>query len=617
MRKKSKVEEWLDVATIFKENMEYKKAKAVLESALEESTDERLVRMLARLYCLDGNSKKGLRVFGSLTNKGWQDFLYMGLIYEDLGEINSAIENFAKSVESQKNTIALYRLGKIFYQRGEYKNAKRYFSELISFDPSYRLPHYYLGQCLSRLGHFTESHRYLSKAAHFYPQQEKIEKQLAFVKAKLGENFFAQKTKKVEEERKRVKLAAYKSQLQKPVARVGIGKGLKKFTFRCGSPFVFTDGKKVFRGDANKSYTVNFKDTKFSLSDYTKKRRYGIFQGTITIFSQSKESDGQKYPFYVFDVTYGQGRFWHKKIDRAYRGDLEIMPNANRMTLVNVIGIEEYLFGVLPAEILSSSPFAALKAQALAARTIAYRGIGRHRKEGFDFCADVHCQVYQGMSTETSTTTKAVKETAGEVLIFNERPVEAFYHSNCGGCLRSDSFAENSCFLNKFDAMRSRLNKHNPYTYSPYEEEVWFSAKPKAFCSSGIRSNFRWQRVYDQEDFVIIFGFKLEDFRVLPLKKGDCFHYDSVEVNTPQGKSTLKGDYKIREYFDRLRSSAFKMEVKFSSKRKPQLLLFWGAGFGHGIGLCQEGAVQMARDGHSYEEILKHYYPQAELKKGF
>jgi SpoIID/LytB domain protein len=121
--------------------------------------------------------------------------------------------------------------------------------------------------------------------------------------------------------------------------------------------------------------------------------------------------------------------------------------------------------------------------------------------------------------------------------------------------------------------------------------------------------------VYDREDFSLAFGEKLEEVKSILLnKKGDCFHYQEIEVITGARKS-LKGDLPIRNYLDHLRSSAFKLETKFSGSGKLSMLIFWGAGFGHGAGMCQDGAVSMAEAGYDWRQIIRHYFPNTRIKK--
>jgi SpoIID/LytB domain protein len=322
--------------------------------------------------------------------------------------------------------------------------------------------------------------------------------------------------------------------------------------------------------------------------------------------------EGNGYPFYVLDVSYGKGNYWHKRIDRVYRGDLQIIPQERTIILLNVLAMEDYLYGVLPAEILPNTHPQALKAQSVAARTLAFGGMsGRHKEEGYDVCADVHCQVYQGLSCETPQTNKAVDETQGEVLFYQDKPADTIYHNNCGGCLRSDTFSQSEYFTTQFDIL--------PYEkfsqMSAYAEEEWFMNAPPYFCSHSAKGKYRWQRIYDADDFLIAFGFALSELeKVMPIEKAKAPYYRAVAIFKSGERLNIKGDLKIRDYFDKLRSSSFKAEIKFSPKGKAQMLIFWGAGFGHGVGMCQDGAEGMAIRGYNYREILKHYYPNTKLK---
>jgi len=280
-----------------------------------------------------------------------------------------------------------------------------------------------------------------------------------------------------------------------------------------------------------------------------------------------------------------------------------------KLTVVNDISIEEYLYGVMSAEIPAKTNKEALKAQALAARTLVIKNFNRHRSQGFDFCADVHCQTYHGLSAETPQTTEAVNETRGQIIVFEDQPIEAFYHSNCGGCLCKDTFGDRGYLDEHIDAVEGNL------PVSAYDEEQWFFNLPDVFCAHETGGNFRWQRIYDQEDYLIAFGLNLSNLQQIAfLEKGDCFHYQKVSLSDYTGKKYLNSGLEIRNYFDKLRSSAFKFEAKLSSENITEMVIFWGAGFGHGCGLCQEGAAQMAEQGYSYREILKHYYPGTKVK---
>ena len=604
------LKDYLDTAALFKESGEYEKAVEVLENAKGFSGDRSLLKYKGKLEFLCGRRDKALSVFNSLGKKDWQSFLYLGLIYEDLGKADLAIANYSESLSAKKNTIAYFRLGKIYREKGDYEKCAKYFSDLVKFDPSVRLAYYYLGECLDESGNYQEAYKFLAKAVNFYPEAVVAQGKLRFVKQSLGDDFFIDREKKKEEKRKRAKLVSYLREEGIPVVRVGLAKGVKGFSFSCGGNFLINDDKNSYSGQANKFYTLILEDKKIILKDYESKDNYKSFSGPLEISSLGPEK--KKSPFYVLNLSSGKGDFWHKERDRAWRGDLEVAIKGGTLSLINILSVEEYLYGVLSAEMSSKAHPQALKAQAVAARTFAFRNLKRHEKEGFNFCPHVHCQVYRGVSAQTPSTEKAVMDTRGEVIVYEDKPIEILFHANCGGCLVSDAFGQSDYLEEKIDSRRVGLKMPG----SAYEEEYWFFDVPLAFCSEGGGSEFRWQRVYDEEDFFIAFGKKLEDLKDILLKeKGDCFHYKEIEVITSGGRKSLKGDLNIRNYFDHLRSSAFKIEWKSSASGKPSMLFFWGAGFGHGAGMCQDGAVSMAEDGYKYRQIINHYFPNTKIKK--
>lgn len=543
-----------------------------------------------------------------IKTKAWSDFIYRGLDFEGSGQPQKAIKSYLDSLAKYQNSIALFRLGKIYRQQGHYKQAVKYFKQLLKLDSSIRLSNYYLGECLLAQNKNKQAYKFLSRAINFYPQAEAISQAFGAVKEKLGRRFFKAKKKLKDKQRKQVKLPSYLPDEEILELTVGLAKGLKQFSFSCPGEFLASDGTSSFEGRPDVFYSFVIKGKDIILKGYQDEEQYAIFLNPVKI---SPVADSQRQqPFYLLDIVYGQGDFWHKTIDRAYRGDIEVLVKKSSLTLINHLSVEEYLYGVLSAEIPHRSHPEALRAQAVAARTLVFRNRGRHRRDGFDFCADVHCQVYQGLLAETAPTSKAVDTTRGQILTYNNRAVETFYHSNCGGCLANDVFGSQEYLANKLDSKSGSLPR------SSEEIEEWFVNPPDTFCSKSLGAKYRWQRIYDREDFFIAFGFKLEELKdFVPQERGECFHYKQVEVITAKGIEKLKGDLTIRNYFDRLRSSAFKLELKSSPQGILEMLILWGAGFGHGTGLCQEGVIAMAKEGYSYQEILEHYYPNTELEK--
>jgi len=604
----TKILRYLDVALILKESGEYKKAKYVLEEAVYQHRDDRLLKCLGRLYYLCSQPKESIQTFKKIQKKDWLNFVYLGLSYEDVEHSDLATDSYFKSLNLKPNSVALIRLAKIYRSKKDYKKAIEYFLRLIELDPSIKIAYYYLGECYRKIGENKKAYKFLAKTINFYPKFKDGEYKLANVKKNLGKDYFSQKKEREEKVRRDVLLSSYVEKKEIPIVRVGLSLNLGKISFSCGGDFLIEDKDSSFLGKKDKFYTIKSAAQEIVLHDYENNKEYKRFKLPVTI--ESKSIKGKKYPFYVLDLVYGQGDFWHKKIDRAYRGKLKLISSSEKFTLINILSIEEYIYGVLPAEISPNISFNALAAQAVAARTLAFRNRGRHKKKGFDFCSDVHCQVYHGYSVEGYSSNRAVDDTRGEILFYNNKPIEIFYHSNCGGCLRPDAFGNKDYLASGIDA------KDRSLPDSAYNEQMWFFEPSSTFCSKDSGSKFRWQRVYDKEDFLIAFGFHLKDLQHVIIKnKGSCFHYTDIDIITNQGTNNIKGDLRIRNYFDHLRSSSFKVELRQSSGDYPKMLFFWGSGFGHGSGLCQQGAKTMSEEGYSYQDILNHYYPNTKLKK--
>jgi len=603
---------FLDLLILYKELGRYKKVFSLLERCPLYKNDKEVKVLWAEVCYLNDDLEKARLIFKEVENKyppDWRVFLYLGLIYEEENRFPLAEKYYLKCLQLRKNAIALYRLSKIFYKKREFKRAEKYFQELIAFDPSIRLSYYYLGICLLKERNYLKAYKFLFRAKSFYPHLKKVKEGLHLAKGNLGKRFFRKEKKKKEERRKRVKLASYKRVKDKqiPLVKVGILQAVKRFKFKCGTDFKISGRRKVIQGKKNRLYTVLVKNNNRVIFEREGKK-IGGFIPPVDL----KAGDS---PFYILDVSLGEKDFWHRIVDTQYRGDLEVIVRDNKITLINVVSIEEYLYGVLPAEIPPFANYEALKAQAVAARTIALKNLGRHRKSGFDFCSEVHCQVYRGKSGETPLTNKAVDDTRGEVITYNGELIEAFYHANCGGCLRDDAFGKREYLFNKLDKKEDTF-----IDISPLWLENWMKQGEKTLCSfTKKKSNFRWQRVYDREDYQLIFNSPLEEVRsILPLERDECGHIKKIKIEKNNKLEVVEEELNIRRYLDNLRSSSFIVEMKYKKEKKgklPYLIFIWGAGFGHGSGLCQEGAMRMGEEGFNYKEILTHYYQGVKIEK--
>lgn len=282
----------------------------------------------------------------------------------------------------------------------------------------------------------------------------------------------------------------------------------------------------------------------------------------------------------------------------GYRGEfdafLSMMSEARSpgMTVVNRVDLEEYLRGVVPGEIglIKADHYEALKAQAVAARTYAVRNLGRWSRRGYDLLATSADQVYSGVDSETDLTDHAIQETLGEVVLFDGDPIDAFFHSTCGGATTTRREAwgtPNSPYLlaqtdRIGDSYACDASKYFSWTESYSGETLSRLASPYDSIAVTILETDAYER----------------NRRVMVFRHSEALG-DTFEV--------ISGDT-IRRSIPRagggwLRSTRFTTELDGSGLR------IAGRGWGHGIGMCQMGAIGRARFGQNYREILGFYYP--------
>ncbi len=275
---------------------------------------------------------------------------------------------------------------------------------------------------------------------------------------------------------------------------------------------------------------------------------------------------------------------------RPYRGNLLIIKDKdNDLFLVNVVDIESYVKGVLVHEISPKWPLAAIKAQAVAARTYALYQRQVMKDKLYDVTADVSSQVYGGSKAEKDRTNRAVNFTAGEVLTYKDKVFPAYFHATCGG------MTEKASELWKIDA------------------EPLAGGRLCSFCSSS--PHYFWKKVLDLKTL----RERLGDRYVL---KGEPANL-AVKERNPTGRvRTLvikdKKDNTMEisaKDFRQLVGPDVVRSTNFSIALEQGKVILSGKGWGHGVGLCQWGALGMARQGYDYEKILGFYYPGAKLQR--
>ena len=288
-------------------------------------------------------------------------------------------------------------------------------------------------------------------------------------------------------------------------------------------------------------------------------------------------------------------------------------------TLIQKIKFDDYLEGVLPHEIGSNSPLEALKAQAVIARTWAIYNSERFSMDNYHLCVTTQCQVYKPLKLKNKKVLKAIEETSNLIITYRNKPINSFYHGSNGGISASASESweiENYNYTkNKLDGSK-RLKKHFTLPiHDEFELDKFLNFDEERFHGSN-HYLFRWNKkiptaiirdtlIYNK---LINNNEKVSNLNVI--ERGSSGRAIKLEIQINKSKRSvviLKDD--IRRIFSFLPSNLF-----IINKLNDDLWLFRGGGFGHGVGLSQSGAIEMAKKGLTYEQILKHYYQGTILK---
>jgi stage II sporulation protein D len=290
---------------------------------------------------------------------------------------------------------------------------------------------------------------------------------------------------------------------------------------------------------------------------------------------------------------------------RYYRGGASVFRDRTGLTVVNRVSLEDYLAGVVSAEMGKREPAdrEALAAQAVISRTYALKNVGKRRSEGFDLYPTVVDQVYGGVWGETQLGWEAVRETSGQVLTFNGVPIDAFFYSTCGG----QTAAGTEVFL----------GANRPYLQSVSDQDP----NGEAYCRYSPR--FRWREEWTGDQLkTILRGVRATPFRevrsvqVVARTGSDRVARIAIGVDDDQvaveGPAVRQVLHPVNEPL--LRSGAFTL----SESREGRVvtgLVAEGRGSGHGVGFCQWGAVGRARAGQNFGQILAAYFPSTSLER--
>jgi stage II sporulation protein D len=594
-----------------------------------EVSDLRLAA--AETALLAGEPERSLSYLQSLEPSA--DSLYTAaLALIDLGRREKAGAALEDALERESfRPLGWYRLGLLRYEQGELGRAEEALHRALAQEPNLTASFYPLARIYLAQGQVPRAYSLLRRAEASLPGSRPIREllqQLVEEHPELVEGASKEQQARREAAAPRKAEALPAGAASLPAIRVGLSEKVRELHLKTGGVFSL-DGSpgaaggpaiEELRGAAGTVLIARQEEGRVEVSDS---------QGAVLLRSASPVRlayDDPADTSILFDVQFGQGSYWAGSEDRMYRGAIELIPQPEGppesppegLTVVNILSIEEYLYSVLPSEMPSHWPQAALQAQAVAARSYTMANLGRYVARGFDLVGSVSSAAYRGMGAETASVRGAVDATRGLVLLDAGKPLAAFYSANCGGYTDTTDTAWG--FASSLPAVADPLLSGHAAPLPPDDLAFWLADRPVTYSSNPdycSRSAYRWQLWVPREE--IEYRLDLEAslgsiVALVPGARGVSGRVREVRIRGTAGEHTIRGDA-IRWRLGGLRSNLFTVEPKLGREGLPEYFVFTGGGWGHGVGLCQSGAAGMAAAGFTAEQILRHYYGGAPLQK--
>jgi len=373
--------------------------------------------------------------------------------------------------------------------------------------------------------------------------------------------------------------------------------------------------------------------------------------------------------FTLEDVTIGVNFHWERKEAQTFLGKLRFIVEDNNICAINELPVETYLTSVISSEMRATSSLELLKAHAVISRSWLLAQMEQRKAENnnvekqpsffktdeeivrwydredhkrFDVCADDHCQRYQGITKAANKhVVEAIQQTAGEILTSHGEICDARYSKCCGGAVEEFQYCWENIKKPYLQALPDTLPDTTPLPDLTDEAVArqWILSSPNAFCNttdqkvlSQVLNDFdqettdfyRWNQTYSQAEVKQLLEEKLEVqfgdiIDLVPLSRGKSGRIYRLKIVGKERTLIIGKELEIRRALSKshLYSSAFIVEKADIKDSVPQKFIIKGAGWGHGVGLCQIGAAMMGKQGYRYEEILLHYYKGAEITKAY
>ncbi len=409
-------------------------------------------------------------------------------------------------------------------------------------------------------------------------------------------------------------------------------------------------------------YLAQFEENTISLYQNSDK----IFSGNeIILYPNDIETES----FVLYDVVIGKEFHWKKTEKQRFRGTLKIIIENESLTAINILPLEEYITSVISSEMNANSSLELLKAHAIVSRSWVLAQIEKSKNnyeiiseisknderiiwyqtsehKNYDFCADDHCQRYQGISRIINDKVyEAVNSTRGLVLMYNNKICDTRYSKCCGGITESyENVWETERHYYLVPVYDYKFEQEG-IDYDLTQEEnatKWIKSYPHAFCNttdekilsqilnqydqlkniSSYNNYFRWKVEYTQDEISHFIntksGIEFGDIiDLIPLERGYSGRIIRLKIIGSKRTFTIGKELEIRRVLSKthLYSSAFVVTKENIVKNIPQKFIFYGGGWGHGVGMCQIGAAMMGELGYYFDEILLHYFKGAKIHK--
>jgi stage II sporulation protein D len=508
---------------------------------------------------------------------------------------------------------------------GKADEAEALYKRVERADPSYSLVHARLAQLYAQAGRVRDERTRLERALRVDPDDEPLHKELtALFNAHGGLQLSAEKADKASIglflSRINPAVPALARAAGEPLVRVGLLDSAPRFRLKLGAAYAVEGQGRTLA--AHSAWEVRLgHHGGWELRSLSPVAEAPLrFSDVLRLLPLEAGST-----FGLYDVDRGAGYFWADKEDRYYRGVLELRPQrADGVTLVDELGLEAYLLSVVPSEVPAHWPLAALKAQAVAARTVAWGSLGRFSAKGYDLCPTVLCAAYSGVGVEQARTTLAVTSTAGLVLeSSNGRLHPTYYMDHSGGYTQEPSEAwgngEKAPAMAGVDAPEG-AHIRSLFPLSPAGLLYYLDDLDGSVDAWGRDSaNFRWTLRFSAAEADKWVGRRhgvTPLTAVLPLERSVGGYVRRVAFVGESGTSVGSSD-RIRSALRGMKSNLFYAELRLDSAGRLKALLLHGGGWGHGVGLAQVGAKAQADAGRDVAQILKSYFPQARLKRRY